>query len=87
MGTIGLRVIMTCAYNLRLNVFQDAHDLLGELNLADARDAGHGGQGLIVIGHGHVGLKHQGRSKAQGFHGAETLQFPSWEMNKKGLVW
>lgn len=72
-GNIRLSVIVTCAYNIWLNVFQDAHDLLGELNLADARDASHGSQGLIVIGHSHVGLKHQGRSKAQGFHAAKTL--------------
>lgn len=85
MGNIRLHVVMTCTYNLWLNIFQDADDLLGELNLADAWDASHGSQGLIVIGHGHVGLKHQGRSKAQGFHGAETLQFPSWEMMKENF--
>lgn len=87
MGNIGLRVVMTCTYNLWLNVFQDGDDLLGELNLADARDASHGSQGLTVIGHGHVGLKHQGRSQAQGFHCTKTLQFPSWDMNKKGNLW
>lgn len=86
-GDIGLRVVMTCTYNLWLDVFQDADDLLGELNLTDARDTSHGSQGLIVIGHGHVGLKHQGRSQTQGFHGAKTLQFPSWGKKiKKALI-
>lgn len=87
MWNIGLRVVMTCTYNLWLNVFQNGDDLLGELNLADAREASHGSQGLTVIGHGHVGLEHQGRSQAQGFHCAKTLQFPSWDMNKKGNLW
>lgn len=84
MGNIELRVVITRTYNFWLNVFQDGDDLLGELNLADARDASHGTQGLTVIGHGHVGLKHQGRSQAQGFHGTKPLHFPSWDMNKKG---
>lgn len=86
MGDLGLRVVVADAYDLWLDVFQDGDDLLGELNLADARDASHGSQGLTVIGHGHVGLKHQGRSQAQGFNGAKPLQFPSWDMNKKVIV-
>lgn len=86
MGDLGLRVVVADAYHLWLDVFQDSDDLLGELNLADARDASHGSQGLTVIGHGHVGLKHQGRSQAQGFNGAKPLQFPSWDMNKKVIV-
>lgn len=84
MGDLGLRVVVTDAYDLWLDVFQDGDDLLRELNLADARDASHGSQGLTVIGHGHVGLEHQGRSQAQGFNSAKALQFPSWDMNEKG---
>ena len=74
---VGLRAVVSRVHDLRFDVFQDVEDLLGEMHLADARYARHGGQGLIVAGHGQVGLEHQGRGHAQGFQGPEALQLPA----------
>lgn len=79
MGDFGLRVVVTRVHDLRLDVLQDVDDLLGELHLVDARDAGHGGQGLTVPGQGQVGLEHEGRGQTQRFQGSESLQFSAWK--------
>lgn len=77
MGNDGLAAVVLGVHHLRFDVFQDADDLLGELNLTDARYARHGGQGLVVAGHGQVGLEHHGRGHTQGFQGSETFQLPA----------
>lgn len=82
-GNIRVGVVITYIHNLWFNVFQDTDDLLGELHLTDAWYARHGGQGLIVAGHGQVGLKHQGRGQTQGFQGPKTLQFSSCNIKTK----
>lgn len=83
MGNIGLVVVIARVYNVWFDVFQDIDDLLGELHVTDAGYARHGGQGLIVIGHGQVGLEHQGRGQTQGFQGAETLQLPACDVKTR----
>lgn len=64
-------------HRLRFDILQDAGNWVGEMHLADARDARHGGQRLTVAGHGQVGLEHHGRGHAQSFQGPETLQLPA----------
>lgn len=78
-----LGAVVTGVHHLRFDVFQDIDDLLGELHLTDAWYARHGGQGLIVAGHGQVGLEHQGRGHAQGFQGPETLQLPACDTSAR----
>lgn len=75
-GHHGLAAVILGVHRLRLNVLQDVGDGVGEMHLADARYARHGGQGLTVTGHGQVGLEHHGRGHAQSFQGPEALQFP-----------
>lgn len=76
---VRLGVVEAGVHRLRLDVLQDARDLGGEVHLADARQAGHGAQGLVAVGrHGQVRLEHQGgRRHAQRLQGPETLQLPA----------
>lgn len=83
MGNFRLRGVISRVHDVRLNVFQDVEYLLRELQLMDAWDARHGGQGLTVIGHGQVGLEHEGRGQTQGFQCPKPLQFPAWDTNTK----
>lgn len=83
-GHFRLRVVIAGVHGLRLDVLQNVDDLLRELHLVDARDAGHGGQGLTVPGQGQVGLEHEGRGQTQRFQGSETLQFSACDTKIKG---
>lgn len=77
MRHFGLGGVVARVHDLRLDVFQNANYLLGELHLVDAWHTSHGGQGLAVTGHGQVGLEHQGRGQPKGFQGSEALQLPA----------
>lgn len=80
---LGLAAVVARVHGLRFDVLQDVEDLLGELHLADARNARHGGQGLVVVGHGQVGLEHHGRGETQRFQGPEALQLPACDMRAR----